>query len=330
MSLLTVRYSEVQTYIECQKRWDFQYRGWVMGQPLQPKSVDSILYNGTALGHALAAYHSGEDLDKSKQAAIDFTSERLTLLEKKGIEFDLEEESEHLANVIKCVDQHAEYAERLNLIETELEVDHEVNGVRFRGHLDGLHKAENGQLFIVEFKMRGRFYDLWDVYAMRQLRYYSYFLKSQGMDIAGLYYDETLNDFPSPMRITSKGMPDGRYTYRLDEYTRWCDEHGVEYDEKLYKRCAGKEYHKRHEIYFDEWDWQDIATELAEVSQRMLQEYGKHPTLVPNYPLRNTINSRCGGCPFKAICFNHDVELAKELYDPWINSNLQDADTETD
>jgi hypothetical protein len=267
----------------------------------------------------------GDGLEIAQKAAGTLLAEDMVRMDDLGIPYDMDEQQEVIALVYRTLEQHDRIAEKLNITELEKELECTVNGVTFVGHVDGMHTDIEGKLWIVEFKMRKVLSDLWYVYFMRQLRWYSYMAKCMGLPIAGFIYDETCHEFPSPLIFTQKGALDRRYTYSVADLEaleeRSAGMHPI--PEDVWQRARNKDYHARQIIHFTDTDYADIEAEMSNVALRMREAYNTNI-----YPIRNPNTNRCPGCAFKDICFEPNPAMWLDLYNKWDNPNLTDANSQ--
>lgn len=307
--------------LDCQLKHAFGYTGAATGgDALKPKVAAEPLRAGKAWGEAVAVLHSvGEEITAREvlHASLEEDAERQR-------EHGLYDEDAHIALVDeleRILDHYTATAEPLPLLDAEHEIEVPIpsrggrrpsNVYRLLAYLDGLHRDEEGRLWLVEFKLRKQLTAFEQVVLWRQLRWYSWAWREEtGESITGAIVEERLRKAPSEVKLNQDGTPSKQQSCRLDDYIAAWQELGREPDEKVVAQLAGKSWQRRHTVLFREGELDEAGQQLVSVGQQI---HDLDVGLL--YPIRNPSPMRCPGCAFREICPTpDDTELVDALFE---------------
>jgi hypothetical protein len=208
-------WTEIDTAMTCWARWDFAYGGRLAGATLKPKELAPILSEGRAWGAAVAAWHqhAGEVIapwyaHEALRKSLD--ADELEM-RAAGFPTALEHRVEMEARLGAMLDHYCETAEPLHgleRLEGEIVVKLPSRGGRrasslygFQCFLDGFTN-EDGERWLVEFKLRNRLTEPVLLERQRQPRWYAWAEAKAGKkQPLGVIVDERLNDVPKPPRV---------------------------------------------------------------------------------------------------------------------------------
>lgn len=323
-------FSEIQTALTCWARWDFAYGGRLAGSTLKPKMLAPVLSDGRAWGAAVAAYHShsGELLASfiahgELRASLDRDEEEMR---KFGIEPAPGARVETENRLGAMLDHYIATTDplpNLSRLEEEIVVAIPSRGgqrsstrYRFLCYLDGW-TDDNGQQWLVEFKLRGQLQPVKLIEKAPQLRWYSWALAKQGGPMpVGVLLDERLNEVPKPARLlkgrVTKADPNPPPTpsHAKDQvttperYRDACLEFGVEPKSDVMDALGARVWQQRVPLIFRRGELLDAGTELVSAA-KLIRDLDSGELM----PIRNAQKQLCSGCKFRDICSNPTDEL---------------------
>lgn len=321
MSIRAISYSEGNTLLDCQARWDFRYGDRLAGSSLREKSTPILLRDGKAWGRAVATLHAddeGEPFDALDEALNEDAEEQ-----KAAGTFDPDEFVATQAFLRKVLHHYEDTTDPLPIesLEHELLVPlpsrsgkGDSNRYRLQVFFDGLHTDEGGRTWIVEFKLRKQLSSLELIANSRQIRYYAWaYRKATGNDVAGVIVDERLKAAPKPARILDSGKPSHAKDQMTtpERYRAACEERDVEPKPETIESLKGRRWQQRERIFLTDAEIEEAGTELVSLGQQVAALDGGHV-----YPVRHPSRARCPGCAFRDICTNPtDTELVEALFD---------------
>jgi len=175
---------------------------------------------------------------------------------------------------------------------------------RFQCFIDGWTIDPDGRPWLVEFKLRRRLSAAHLIQADRQLRWYSWALKtSKGIEPVGVIVDERLNQVPKPARVIRgrKGEPTASHASdqlcTVDEYRAACEHFGVVPLQETLRALANRAWQQRTTIMFRESELKEAGRELTSAAQLIRQLDSRLLA-----PIRNVSAQTCNSCRFQPIC----------------------------
>jgi hypothetical protein len=341
-------FSEVQTAMTCQARWDFAYGGRLAGSTLKRREVAPHLSAGRAWGAAVAAWHAAQDdwgglfiqwdpaiAQMRAHAALrasywqDVDKQR-----EHGIYLPEEIVLEGLDTIGASLDHYMATAQRFQNL-TRLEGEFNVpipsrsgggrasTRYRFHGFLDG-YTIEDGDLeWLVEFKYRGKLTSVETIQRSRQARWYVWAeaAKQRGRIPVGIYIDERLNEAPKPARIVkAKRKADGIDGYTVshavdqmttpESYIAACAHYGVDPNVETLDCIRRRSWQLRVPLLFRGDEIHESGLELVSAAETIRDlDNGR-------YPVRNAQTYICNQCDFRKICSNpRDTFLVDSLFE---------------
>jgi hypothetical protein len=318
----TLSHTEIQTVTTCEAKHALSYTGHLTGgSTLKAKTVAPVLRDGRAWGRGVAAYCENvlrtdadviarqaicasleEDYDEQVAAGV---ADMVALDEARAFLFDL-------------LDHYIETTEPLPITRPEHELDVPIPArnshrasrrYRFQAFLDGLHEDDDGRVWVVEFKLRGKLTPLPQLYRDRQIRRYAWAgWRALDIDPVGVIVDERLKEVPKAPRVLKSGKP----SHAKDQlcaagaYRAVCEEHGVEMDRETFDALNARRWQQREAIMFRPGELAEVGEELVSAAWliRDLDSGRRAPILNPS-------NAHCNGCQFREIC----PELSDGLID---------------
>ncbi len=325
-------YSEVQTALDCQAKWDFRYGGHLAGDALREKAIAPILSGGRAFGAAVATWHVN-------MGHIDAGEEALRAMDE-SLDADADQQREH---GVHQQDKHDELRlDLLRIVQHYMELADEVvmdpvlerallvpipsrTGVRsstrykLLSYLDATETDEDGGLWINEFKLRGSLTSVALLQLNRQIRWYSWaYWKATGKKPIGVYVNERLREFPKPPRLVKTGRKDGsvRPSHATDQlctaaaYVQVCREYEEEPHQETLDALQARRWQQRVPILFRDTELQEAGRELVSAA-RLIHDLDTGELM----PLRNAKRANCNGCAFRDICASPDNALVDALFE---------------
>jgi hypothetical protein len=360
-----ISYSEGSTMLRCQAQWDFQYGDRLAGTSLKPKDTPAILREGRAWGVGVASLWEAWGSDP--EAARFGRAEMLNALEadaqeqvKAGV-YDGETHKAMEEKLVAIFDHYVVSAGGALKLERP---EHEMlvrlpsrsgkgfsNRYRLHTFFDGLHADEDGRMWIVEFKLRGKLSSLEQIANSRQIRYYAWaWFVETGQRVAGVIVDERLNEVPKPARWVKprkKGegievVPDraaelgapysekeleafgqkGVQARRIpseakdqlttpDLYEEACLDAGIGPSIEVMEALEARRWQQRVPIFLTEREIDEAGEELVSLA-RQIQRLDAHEV----YPVRDVRAQNCNGCRFREVCNTPgDTDLVDALFD---------------
>lgn len=323
MTTRLLSYSEIETAMTCQASWDFKYGGRLAGSTLKAKGLAPRLSEGRAWGAAVAAWHqhSGSllalyEAHNALRASLDADQARMA---ESGWPIDLDGRVDMEQRLMILLDHYAVTAEPLpNLTRLEGEIKVPIRSrtgtrasTRYRYHcfIDG-YSAEDGQQWIVEFKLRTRLTDPRILEKSRQPRWYAWALAQEqdGHFPVGVKVDERLNEAPKPARLVqARKKGDGINglvpSHAIDQmttpeaYLDVCLEFGQEPKAEVVEALMARRWHQRFPIQFRPSELDDAGRELVSAA-RLIRDLdsGEYE------PVRNAKAMNCNFCDFRDVC----------------------------
>lgn len=311
---MRVRVSQLNSWLQCQQRHDFEYVGYYHeGNILVPRMISSTLRDGQAFGIGAAHYHEHGDLGNAILEIGIFYSKEIEELVNLGVPVSEEDFQESMMEVMTSLERHAKLAPQIHIINPEFEMEvtfPEYRGVRITlvGHLDGVHVDKYEHNYPVEFKLRSQINDLWMIYIMRQIRWYSVLYQHHtGTAPHGLIYDETIKGEYSPVKINNDGSVSKVQSCKLEDYLDACENINQKPDDKVIDSLKKKVLHQRHMIPLSDYELKNIANEIWSCVQQFIDFI-----VSKRMPVRDPNKAFCRNCAYRMICPNpEDTELAK-------------------
>jgi hypothetical protein len=238
----------------------------------------------------------------------------------------------------RMLDHYMQTAEPLpNLTKLEGEIDVAVpsktgvrssNRYRFGGRIDGETDID-GNLWLVEFKLRGRLSSFEIVQLQQQYRLYAWaHMKRTGRRPVGILIDERLNALPAEPRILKARGKDGtptvstdrRQQMTVDAYVAACREHDQEVDGDLIGALQAIRWQVRHPIIFRDGELEEAGRTLVS-SARLIHELDTAEI----WPVRNASVMNCNGCRFRKICSApEDTAYVDSLFERTVPKRLRE------
>ena len=316
----TISHSEVSALLACPARWDFQYGDRLAGSSLERRAFAPTPGRGRLWGATLQAWHAGADAHAALTAEIDAAlaeagPERAALEPALAVMRD-----EVTALLEHYVDVEATAWPQIELQQREREILIPIPALnghgrssrwRLHGYIDGIADLA-GRLYIVEYKLRHQLGRLDIITLGRQVRWYAWALREEGIPVAGVIYDERLNAAPKAPRVLKNGKAshDRHQMTTAARYASLCRQLGGEPQADVANALAERRWQARHLLEFTSRELDEAGLELRDAAglvaaaDRMAQ------------PLRNASARTCPGCQFLDACPDPgDASLVDALYD---------------
>jgi hypothetical protein len=270
------------------------------GSSLVPRVTAPVLREGRAWGAAVAAWHATGSLTDATDALNAALDEDAARMRAAGAPDDGERDL--IASKLDGVLQHyVSVTTRLQLDSPEHGFDVQVRtGWRLHGRFDGLHIDADGRVWIVEFKLRRRLTDLGMLALDRQGRRYAWaWREATGEQLAGVIFDETLNQVPQPPRVLASGATshDVRQHTTADWYVASCADTGTTPSVRTVDALRARRWHQRHRVTFTAGELEDTGRELVSLTRLIGDLESGRIT-----PFRAPSTRTCPGCPFRDVC----------------------------
>lgn len=316
-----ISHSEAAVLLDCQAKHAFAYTGSLTGgMAIAPKIQPIPLQAGKAWGRAVAALH---DLDtpETPQEALEASLEEDAERQRDHGVYDDAQHTALVDELSEILGHYIATAEPLPLTHPEHELEVAIpsrsgrrksNLYRLQGFLDGLHRDDEGRLWIVEFKLRKQLTAFEQIVLWRQLRWYSWAWREEtGESITGAIVEERLRKAPSPVKLNKDGTPSKQQSCRLDDYIAAWQELGRQPDAEVVAKLEGKAWQIRHRVLFREGELDEVGKQLVSIGQQI-----RDLDIGDLYPIRNPSPMRCPGCAFRQICPTpDDTELVDALFE---------------
>jgi hypothetical protein len=179
------------------------------------------------------------------------------------------------------------------------------NRYRFIGFIDGETEID-GNLWLIDFKLRGQLTPFEIVQLQRQYRWYAWsHAKRTGRVPVGFLVDERLNAVPAEPRILKPRGKDGKPTVSndksqrttVDQYVAACRDLGQEIDGDVIGALQAIRWQARHPIIFRDGELEEAGRELVSAA-RLIHDLDAGEM----WPVRNSSPMNCKMCRFKSIC----------------------------
>jgi hypothetical protein len=320
----TLSFSEIDTALTCQARWDFQYGGRLQAQgdnpyavaTLKPRQTAMILSEGKAWGAGVAAWHQHSGTLLAMHYAVEAIHKSLAAeaaqLERMGFPVDTDTWIATENKLLAILDNYAAVSEPLpnfSRIEEEIVVAIPSRGgrrsstlYRFLCYLDGYTDKASGERWLVEFKLRKSLQEAAQAELSRQYRWYAWSEeKKSGHTITGVLVDETLNEPPRDAART----PTGKLSHRKDQWTtvdRYvdaCRDEGVNPSAEAVQMIGDRVWTKRIPLMYRPSEQFEHGLELVS-GAKLIRDLDNGEL----YPIRNAKPMTCRSCRFRAICAN--------------------------
>jgi hypothetical protein len=307
-------YSEIETAMTCQARWDFRYGGRLAGSTLKRRELVPMLSGGRAWGAGVAAWHQGQGTllaSWAAHAALKASLDRdAAEMAERGFKPSLEARVDLEGELSAMLDHYMSTAEPiygLSRLEAEMIValpsrsgKRSSTLYRFQCFLDGF-TDENGMEQLVEFKLRGRLTEPALLERQRQPRWYAWaYRKQTGRVPAGVIVDERLREVPKPAALTEKGRKPSHKKDQLttpELYADLCHEFGELPKLDVMEHLRQRQWQQRYPLSFRPDELDEAGDELVSAAQ-LIRDLD-NGTL---HPVRNATRMHCNACDFKAIC----------------------------
>lgn len=311
-------HSELTKMQECSAAWDFQFGYHLAGSSLRRREVPILLRDGKAWGAGVQALYSGDDPSYAMaySLAYDFNQQLDNGLADLA---ELDRTYDFLRDLL--IDYIAG-SEPLDLCETELELVVPLPGRSggtsnkyfFHGFLDGTELDEDGNRWIVEFKLRTQLSSLDQITKSRQIRRYAWAYEREfGEPVIGVKLDERLKALPKPARI----LKSGKVSHAKDQlttaraYEAACYKQGEAPKPETSEALAQRRWQQRESVFLTPAEIEEAGEELVSLGKQVAQLDAGSLT-----PVRNPSRSRCPGCFYREICDDpKNTDLVEALFD---------------
>lgn len=315
-------HSELSRLTDCHAAWDFAYGGTLAGTCLAPRITAPLLREGRAWGRGVATWHQTGDISRAAAAAADSLEDDAIDLRHAGA-YDATEHQHMAGRLLTMLDHYTRHAQRLPLDSVEHPFDVSVpsrtgkrasNRYRFTGYLDGVHHDAHGRAWIVEFKLRKTLSTLETLVLDRQGRRYAWaWWQHTGEQIAGVIYDERLNEAPREPKVLASGKTssDKRQVTTDALYLQSCRATGTTPDTDTAAHLAARQWQQRHVVVFRPGELAETGAELVSLARIVADlETGRIT------PVRAPSPRRCPTCFYRAACPDPtDTELVDAQYE---------------
>lgn len=304
---------------------------------MRRKSISTTLSDGRAWGAAVAAWHAFRGSD-GLESVYDPQAARLAahsalyeayqadIVEQAnaGIYVEPEVEVAQINRLHALLEHYMDTAVQLpNLTQLEGYFDvplwsrtgrQRSTKYRFEGRIDGFTEQEQGDEWIVEFKLRGQLTPRKQLDLDRQQLWYAW-AREQSTDspVVGVILDERLNRVPDPARTLANGKPSDAVSELTTEasYVELCGEVGVEPRPEKLEALRVRRWQQRVPILFRPNQLAEASLELISAGQVIHDlDAGE------KWPIRNAHKYICNGCRFADICPNpQDTLYVETLFD---------------
>jgi hypothetical protein len=306
-------WTEIDTAMTCWARWDFAYGGRLAGSTLKPKELAPILSEGRAWGAAVAAWHQHGnevtalwDAHRALRASLDEDEQEIR---EAGMPVSLEARVEMENRLGAMLDHYAETAHPipgLRRIEGEIVVKLPSRGGQrsssvygFQCFLDG-YTDEDGERWVVEFKLRNRLTDAVLLERQRQPRWYAWAEARAGKrQPLGVIVDERLNDLPKEPRVLKSGKPSHAKDQMTtpEAYAQVCHAAGELPRLDVVQHLRQRQWQQRFPLMFRPGELAEAGQELVSAA-RLIRDLDSGLL----QPIRNAKRANCDYCRFREIC----------------------------
>lgn len=318
----TLSYSEITKALTCQAAWDFAYGGQLTGgDTLKRRQLAAILSDGRAWGAAVAAYHAHSPelfpaMHATRAMNASFAND-VAEQATRGFRVEPSVEVDSANRMIPILEHYMSIATPLwNLSRLEDEINVPILSraggrasslYRFMCRIDGYVIDENGNQWIVEFKLRNQLQDAAQIVLGRQPRWYAWaHQQATGAPVVGVIVEERLNEAPKPPRLVQgKRKGQGKIPShakdqlcRVEDYIALCQEYDEEPLETTLDVLRARKWQQRVPIPFRPSELAEAGEELVSAAQTIRDLDGGR------FPIRNAKPSNCRSCEFMPICAN--------------------------
>lgn len=227
MNQVKVRGSEVQSFLRCRKKWNWE---WVEGY--RPNIPNNKLFFGTLFHKYLEVLYD----TKQPKDAYDVTLQLFQDTDVSGME---QPEVASIWNLFEIVSQQYlekwwENDETWEILATEYHFEIELDGtVVFEGTIDLIFKDEKGRIWFADHKTTNSI-DKYEKNAVmdRQISRYWWALTKLGMEPYGFIYNIILKDYPEKPKLLKTGKLSTAKTQKttLDLYLQAIEDCGLDVD----------------------------------------------------------------------------------------------------
>ena len=322
----TISHTELRALAICEAQWDYRYGGTLAGDALKPRSATPRMREGRAWGRAVAAWPASDsDVDGAKTAArhalMDALQDDADEQRAAGV-YDIDAHDTMSEHLLSILDHYMYTSTRLPIDRAEHELVAAVPSrggrrastrYRYSGFVDGIHTDADGRHWIVEFKLRATLSPLDQLALDRQGRRYAWaWQQTTGTPVAGVIYDERLNDAPKPARVLASGKVSADKSQRTTAqlYTAACATAGHDPDPDTLAALKARVWQQRHRIIFRPGELAETGAELTALARRIGElDAGRMPIRTPH-------PAHCRGCAYREICPNpSDSSLVDALFE---------------
>lgn len=321
MTTRLISHTETRQLAICEAAWDLRYGGVLAGSALKPLSATPRIREGRAWGRAVATWHETDSPHDSGIALFQALSDDAREQRDAGV-YDQDAHGLMADRLAAILREYRATAERLPITSPEHEIVVPIQSrtgrrassrYRLQCFYDGIHTDDNGRVWIVEFKLRSTLSTIEQLALDRQGRRYAWAWRQHtGADVAGVIYDERLNEAPKPPKVLASGKvsTDKRQLTTPDLYEQACVEHGQDPDPDTLTALAARRWQQREHIIFRPGELDETGAELVALAQRIRDlEAGRMPIRTPH-------PAHCRSCGFRDICANPtDTDLVDALYE---------------
>ena len=341
----SISYSEVASALHCPAQHDFAYGDRLAGSSLVERELAPPLERGRAWGATIAAYHQAltyADLipELVAEAALWKSLREMSEPQRKAGVYNDEQAQELEHRIWGIFEHYTSVSEPLYVVALEGRLDVALPALtgprsspyyRFHGYVDA--RTWESPSYLVEYKLRDRLTPVPILVRQRQVRDYAWaYQKQTGIEIAGVWVDETLNAIPGPARIVQakrkdQGIDGLTVSHASDQlttperYIKACYMYGEKPVGDTLKALKARKWHQRVPIHFRPSELEEVGHELRSAA-RLIRDLDSGDL----YPIRNATVMTCQGCRFREICDNpEDTEVVDALFDREPAKRYRDA-----
>jgi hypothetical protein len=306
-------WTEIDTAMTCWAKWDFAYGGRLAGTTLKPKELAPILSEGRAWGAAVATWHQHADSVIAPWYAHEALRDSLdadeAVMREAGVPTPLMTRVEMENRLSAMLDHYAETTEPLRglkRLEGEIVVKLPSRGGQrssslygFQCFLDGFTN-EDGERWLVEFKLRSRLTEPTLLERQRQPRWYAWAEARSGKkQPLGVIVDERLNDVPKDPRVLKSGKPSHAKDQMTtpEAYAHVCHAAGELPHLDVVQALRQRQWQQRFPLMFRPGELAEAGQELVSAA-RLIRDLDSGVLT----PIRNAKRATCSFCKFRDIC----------------------------
>lgn len=344
-------HTEITKALTCQAQWDFAYGGHLAGTALKAKRTAPRLQEGRAWGAGVAAFqaHHGELFAMGH--GLNAITASLVADAERQKEFGYHDPMEQLAmdtRLATMLAHHAELAEqfRVEALEHEIVVPipsrtgvNRSSKYSFLAYVDAFSSCDyrDGELWLVEYKLRDTLSDYRLVANDRQIRRYAWaFAQATGLPVDGVLVVERLNAIPrAPKVVNARRKADGidgkvpshdkAQVTTAELYLALCRQYGEEPHSETADALAARIWHKSYPVMLRPGELEEAGQELVSAAKLIADlDSGRY------LPVRNVRPANCNGCFFRDICPNPGDPVVDELYERTVPKRDRPAQDEAE